>query len=104
MEKCRAGGGPDARAGATVISDSFPFFFYMNYQLGLEKETEAATGPDLTPEIYQSHGYRILEPDGEEQWFDGLKGKVVLVSGPSYLDEVRWTASLNDRLRQRCSV
>jgi hypothetical protein len=94
----------DARAGATVINDSFPFFFYMNYQLGLEKDTQEATGPNLTADLYQSHGYRILEPDGEEQWFDGLKGKVVLVSGASYLDDVQWTASLNDRLRQRCSV
>jgi hypothetical protein len=94
----------DARSGATVISDSFPFFFYMNYQLGLEKETQAATGPDLTADLYQVHGYKILEPDGEEQWFDGLRGKVVLVSGASYLDDVQWMASLDDRLHQRCSV
>jgi len=26
------------------------------------------------------------------------------VSGAAYLDEVRWMASLNDRLHQRCSV
>jgi hypothetical protein len=94
----------NARAGDTVISDSFPFFFYMNYQLGLERETQADSGSDLTAGVYQSHGYRILEPDGEEQWLDGLKGKVVLVSGAAYLDEVQWMASLNDRLHQRCNI
>jgi hypothetical protein len=94
----------DARHGSTVVSDSFPFFFYLNYQLGLERETQAATGADLTADVYQSHGYRIFEPDGEEQWLSGLKGNLVLVSGASYLDEVQWTASLDATLRERCRV
>jgi hypothetical protein len=94
----------DARGGSTVVSDSFPFFFYLNYQLGLEKETQAATGPDLTADLYQAHGYRIFEPDGEEQWLNGLNGKVVLVSGASYLDDVQWTASIDTVLRERCHV
>jgi hypothetical protein len=94
----------DARHGSTIVSDSFPFFFYLNYQLGLERETQAATGPDLTAELYRSHGYRIFEPDGEEQWLNGLRGKVVLVSGASYLEDVQWTASIDDALRVRCRV
>jgi len=94
----------DARRGSTIVSDSFPFFFYLNYQLGLERETQAATGPDLTAELYESHGFRIFEPDGEEQWLNGLKGKVVLVSGASYLDDVQWTASIDAALRERCRV
>jgi hypothetical protein len=94
----------DARRGSTIVSDSFPFFFYLNYQLALEKETQAATDPDLTAELYQSRGYRIFEPDGQEQWLNGLKGNVVLVSGASYLDEVQWMASIDAELRERCRV
>ncbi len=32
----------DARRGATIVSESFPFFLYLDYQLGLQSETQAA--------------------------------------------------------------
>ena len=39
-----------------------------------------------------------------EQRLNGLKGKVVLVGGASYLDDVKWTAAIDAALHERCRV
>ena len=50
----------DARNGAMVVSENYPFFFYLDYKLGLGAETAQSIGPYLGEEIYRSHGYTIL--------------------------------------------
>jgi len=94
----------DARSGATVISDSYPFFFYLNYQLGVESETQAATGPDLGEFVYKSHGYKVFEADGQEARLNELRGKVVLVSGSSMMESIQWTRAVEQRLQQQCQT
>jgi len=94
----------DARSGATVISDSYPFFFYLNYQLGVESETQEATGPDLGEFVYKSHGYKVFEPDGQETWLKDLQGNVVLVSGSGMMESIQWTQAVEQRLQQRCQT
>lgn len=94
----------DARSGATVISDSYPFFFYLNYQLGVESETQEANGPDLGESMYRSHGFKVFEPDGQEAWLNELQGKVVLVSGSGMMESIQWTHAVEQRLQLRCQT
>lgn len=94
----------DARRGATDISENRPFFLYLNYQLGLGADSRAALGAYLSQSLYQSHGYAILQPDGNQQLAETLNGKVVIVNGSGLLDQVEATDALAARLRQRCVV
>jgi hypothetical protein len=92
----------DARSGATIISVNAPFFFYLNYELGLESDTEEANGTLLAPGIYREHGYTVLHPVDPTRISDGLRGKVVMVNGPGLQYEVEEQTALNDALHQRC--
>ena len=94
----------DARRGATVISENQPFLFYLNYQLGIEADSQSAPWPYLGQSLYQSHGYRILQPDDWQQMAESLRGKVVVVNGSGIMDQVQWTIALDARLSQRCKV
>ena len=92
----------DARSGATIISASRPFLFYLDYQLGLEADTQEADGPYLGEAVYRAHGYKILQPDEGETWGDNLRGKVALVNGSGQQADIAAGEALNDRLRLRC--
>ena len=92
----------DARRGATIISENPPFFFYLDYALGLEAETETAQGPYLGEGLYRSHGYRILYPSEGQVMPHNLSGNVVVVNGSALTNSVEWTNTLSDGLRQRC--
>jgi len=94
----------DAKSGATIVSENFQFFFYMNYQLGLETETGEAARPFLGETLYRSHGYKLLEPNHWQALSESLRGKVVLVNGSAQTEQVQWTNALNERLRQRCAT
>ncbi len=94
----------DARRGATVISESPPFFFYLNYQLDLEADSQSAPGTYLGQSLYQSHGYKILLPNDWQQLADSLHGKVVVVNGSGSMDQVQLTDALDVRLSQQCKV
>jgi hypothetical protein len=92
----------DARSGATVVSVNPPFFLYLDYQLGLESDTEAAETAYLGEDLYRAHGYAILQPDDWQKWAGKLHGKVVLVNGSGVLEQVEEQDALNDALRLRC--
>lgn len=94
----------DARRGATIISVNPPFFLYLDYQLGLESDTKAAETAYLGEAIYRSHGYAILQPDDWQTWAGKLHGKVVLVNGSGFSEQVEEQNGLNDALRLRCKV
>jgi hypothetical protein len=100
----------DARRGATVISENPLFFFYLNYQLGLEAENHSSPEVYLGQSVYQSHGYEILQPDDTQRpddslhYADSLRDKVVIVKGPGSLHRLQWTDALDARLSQRCRV
>jgi hypothetical protein len=94
----------DARRGATVISENMPFFFYLNYQLGLEADGQSAPGTYLGQSLYQSHGYKILLTDDWQQLAQSLRGKLVVVNGSGNTDQVQWTNALDVRLSQHCNV
>jgi hypothetical protein len=94
----------DARRGATVISENPPFFFYLDYQLGLAADSQFAPGPYMGQSLYQSHGYKILQPEDWRQLGESLRGKIVVVNGSGNLDYVQWTNALDARLSQRCKV
>jgi hypothetical protein len=92
----------DARRGATIVGVNPPFFLYLDYQLGLESDTEAADASYLGEDLYRSHGYSILQPDDWQTWAGQLRGKVVLVNGSGVLEQVGEQNALNDALRSRC--
>ena len=94
----------DARRGATVVSANPPFFLYLDYQLGLESDTQAADSSFLPVDIYRSRGYDIRQPDEWESWAGKLRGKVVLVNGSGVMGQVEEQSALNDALRLRCST
>lgn len=94
----------DARSGETIVSVNPPFFLYLDYQLGLESDTEAADAAYLGEDLYRSHGYTILQPDYWQTWAGNLRGKVVLVNGSGVLEQVEEQTALNDALRLRCKV
>jgi hypothetical protein len=95
----------DARLGATVISENPPFFFYLDYQLGIGADSQSATWAYLGQSLYHSHGYNILLPDDDwQQLAERLRGKVVVVNGSGTMDEFKWTSALDARLSQRCAV
>lgn len=94
----------DALRGATVISESPPFFFYLDYALKLQGETKSATGPYLGEEIYGSRGYRILYSSEPDRIAGALTGKVVLVNGSALGPVVEQTNTLNRRLLQDCRM
>ncbi len=94
----------DARRGATIVSVNPPFFLYLDYQLGLESDTEAADGSYLGEGLYRSQGYTILQPGDWQAWAGNLRGKVVLVNGSAVLAQVEEENALNDALRLRCRV
>lgn len=94
----------DARRGATIISENVSFFFYLNYQLGLQSETTAADSSYLGEALYRSHGYKILVPDDWQAWAEIPRGMVVLVNGSGAESSVEAARSLNTTLRRRCRV
>jgi len=94
----------DARRGATIVSVNPPFFLYLDYQLGLESDTEAADAAYLGEDLYRSNGYSILQPDEWQSWVGKLRGKVVLVNGSGVLEQVMEQKALDDALRLRCKV
>jgi len=94
----------DARSGATVISENFPFFFYLDYELGVESETAAAYSPYIGEDVYRTHGFKILGPFSEGSAVDNARGLVVLVNGASFPEAVQWTNTVSDRLRARCKI
>jgi hypothetical protein len=90
----------DARQGATVISENPPFFFYLDYELGLEKKMDRADSADLGADLYRAEGFTILEPELAQQ--HGLHGKVVMVRGPGLTDAVDAMRGLDVGLAARC--
>jgi len=94
----------DARRGATIVSANPPFFLYLDYQLGLESDTEAADSSFLDPALYRSHGFNVSQPDDWQTWAGKLNGKVVLVNGSGVSEQVAEQSALNDALRLRCST
>lgn len=94
----------DARRGATVISENPPFFFYLDYQLGLESESANAPTAYLGENLYRSHGYKILVPDADPHLAEELRGKVVLVNGSATKSQVETTNVLSEKLHERCKI
>ena len=93
----------DARSGATIASENPPFFLYLDYQLGLEGEV-GSTFANLGTDIYQSHGYKVLESDVDASVSNTLHGKVVVVKGPSVEEEVDAQNALDEALHNRCRL
>ena len=94
----------DARNGAAILSENPPFFFYLNYQLGLEKDTQAAQWAYLGEHVYSSHGYKVLSPEELPQSSESWRGKVVLVNGSAPMKDVQAIEALDSQLRSRCAV
>lgn len=94
----------DVRSGATVVSENYSFFFYLNYQLGLEADTQEAQGPFLGETQYKNHGYKVMGPDQWQVLGKSLKGRVVVVNGSAQTEQVMWINSLNRQLSQRCTT
>jgi hypothetical protein len=92
----------DARHGATIVSANPPFFLYLDYQLGLESDTESADASFLGEDLYRSHGFAILQPDDWQTWAGKLRGRVVLVNGSGVMEQVEEQTALNNALRLRC--
>ncbi len=92
----------DARQGATIVSANPPFFLYLDYQLGLQSDTESADASFLGDDLYRSHGFVILQPDDWQKWAGKLRGKVDLVNGSGVLEQVEEQRGLNNALRPRC--
>ena len=90
----------DVRQGATVISENPSFFFYLDYQLGLESEMQSANSSDLGERLYRAHGYTLLEPEGNLS--KSLHGRVVLVKGSGGVEEVEAMNALDEALDRRC--
>ncbi len=93
----------DARSGATILSDNSPFFFYLNYRLGLEKESQTATDAYLGQHVYRSHGYNVFFTQDLSQW-PNPHGKVVLVIGSAPIELVQNIEAADEQLRSRCAV
>jgi len=94
----------DARMGATIVSFNAPFFLYLDYQLGIGSETKDSDGPYLGESTYRSHGYSILYPDQSQPNAGSIRGKVVLVEGTGWIDDVQAQATLDATLRARCRI
>jgi len=94
----------DTRRGETVVSESYPFLFDLNYHLGLESETGTAQGPYLGQSIYGSHGYKVLKPADWQSWAQAPQGKIVVVNGSAQAEDVQAENGLNDHLRSHCRI
>ena len=94
----------DTRRGATIVSENPPFFFYLDYELGLQSNMQAADQSDLGADFYRSQGFTIIEPDHEGKQARLLRGKVVLVKGAGMIEDVEAMNELNDALGRRCAV
>jgi hypothetical protein len=77
---------------------------HLDYQLGLESDTEAADAAYLREALYRSHAYAISQPDDWQKWAGKLHGKVVLVNGSGSSEQVVDQGTLNDALNLRCKV
>jgi len=94
----------DARSGATIISETPPFFLYLDYQLGLQAMMQSADSSDLGENMYRAHGYTILDPDEIGKSENSLRGKIVLVNGSGEFKEVEAMNALRSALGRRCST
>jgi Dolichyl-phosphate-mannose-protein mannosyltransferase len=92
----------DARQGATIVSVNAPFFLYLNYRLGLEREMSGTDGPNAGQSVYRMHGYRIFKPDSLAA--NEMHGKVVLANGSAPLDYVATQEALDATLQGRCQL
>jgi len=90
----------DIRNGATVVSANPPFFFYLDYQLGLQGNMQAADDAYLGAEVYRANGYDILKPSATGP--GSLHGKIVLVNGSGIFDDVKALTALDNDLAARC--
>ena len=94
----------DARHGSTIISENPSFFFYLDYQFGLESDTAAAMGTYLGEAVYGSHGLKVLDVEDSHPRVENLRGKVVLVIGSAPKGDLQSAIALDDELRSRCSI
>ncbi len=94
----------DAKSGATIVSENSPFFFYLNYELGIADQSAHATGAYLGEDVYLSNGYRVKEETNWRTWAPTLRGKLVIVDGPMVEDRVNALRQLEASARTRCSV
>ncbi len=93
----------DARRGATIISENTSFFFYLDYELGLQREI--ASSPPWTflgKDLYQAHGYNVFQPSDFRSLNAIPRGKVVFVNGVGSQEEMQFANVLNAQLRQHC--
>lgn len=77
----------DARHGAAIVSENPPFFFYPDYQLGLQSMMQSADRSNLGEDFYRAHGYMVLDLDETGKSANSLRGKIVLVNGSRMLEE-----------------
>ncbi|MGA2570956.1 MAG: glycosyltransferase family 39 protein [Terracidiphilus sp.] len=89
---------------AAVVSDNEPFFFYLNYQLGLQAETAQATAVNLAPEVYAARGYRVFAAHDMSWPSDLLHGNVILVTGPGVEPDLEVMSNLRNLAGQKCRM
>lgn len=94
----------DARRGATIVSANSPFFFYLDYALRLQSDTETADGAFLGESLYRAHGYRIQLPEVDHPLTGSFRGPVVLVEGTSLFEDVAAMKQLRAYLDRRCAT
>lgn len=87
-----------------VVSNNEPFFFYLNYDLGLQASTAQASGVNLGPEVYAAQGYRVFGANETSLPSDLLRGNVILVTGPGLSPDIEAMSELSGRAQRHCRI
>src|SRR5579863_4453185 len=89
---------------AAVVSDNEPFFFYLNYDLGLQASSERASDVSFSPQVYAARGYKVFAVNKSSLPSDLLRGNVILVTGSGSIPDIEAMSNLNIRAQQQCRV
>ncbi len=91
-------------SNAAVVSDNEPFFFYLNYDLGLQASSEWAPDVSFSPQVYAARGYKVFAVNKSSLPSDLLRGNVILVTGSGSNSDIEAMSNLNIRAQQQCRV
>jgi hypothetical protein len=88
-----------ARQGATIVSEIFPYYFYLDHDLGIPIGP-GNISPVLPETVYAAHGYRIVTPYADPN--RTYSGQVIVVHGIGSIEGAADADALVARLSATC--
>jgi hypothetical protein len=90
----------EARQGTAIVSDSTPYFFYLNYALGLQAEQSTKTY--LGASVYRQAGAKVFLNTLPENF--SASGNITAIEGVDTVDKLQLFLATLSMLQSSCRL